>query len=168
MRGKAGKTALFGLMTALAFVFSYLESLIPLNIGIPGIKLGLANLVVVTALYIFPLQYAFIIAVVRIVLSGLTFGGVSAMVFSLAGGLLSFAVMAVLKKIKGFSVVGVSVAGGIFHNAGQITVAAFVMETAKTVYYFPALIISGVVTGLLIGIISNIIINRLKKVIKND
>lgn len=168
MSSKAWKTALFGLMTALAFVFSYLESLIPINIGIPGIKLGLANLVVTAALYLFPKGYAFSIACIRILLSGLTFSGVSAMLFSLVGGLLSFAVMVLLKKTDKFSVIGVSAAGGVFHNIGQIIAAAFVMKTAQIVYYLPVLMISGVLTGVLIGILSNIIVKRLNRVIKND
>ena len=96
-------------------------------------------------------------------LAGLTFGGVSTMLFSLAGGLLSFIIMVILQKTGKMSVIGVSVAGGIFHNAGQIIVAAFVMETARLVYYLPVLVISGVVTGLLIGIISDITVKRLKK-----
>ncbi len=168
MSSRVWKTACFGLLTALAFVFSYLESLISLNIGIPGIKIGLANLVVVAALYLFPVKYAFFIAVIRIILSGLTFGGISAMLFSLAGGIFSFAVMAVLKKTNRFSVTGVSAAGGIAHNAGQIIAAAFVMKTAQIIYYIPVLVISGTAAGFLIGIISGIIIKRLEKVIKND
>ena len=163
MSNKSKKIALFGLMIALAFVFSYLESFIPIGIGIPGIKLGLANLVVVTAIYLLPKKYALIIAVIRIILAGLTFGGVSTMLFSLAGGLLSFIIMVILQKTGKMSVIGVSVAGGIFHNAGQIIVAAFVMETARLVYYLPVLVISGVATGLLIGIISDITVKRLKK-----
>ena len=166
MSRKSKKVALFGLMTALAFVFSYLESLIPLNIGIPGIKLGLANLVVVTAIYILPKKDALIVAVIRIILAGLTFGGVSTMLFSLAGGLLSFTVMVILQKTDKFSVLGVSVAGGIFHNVGQIIVAAFVMETAQLVYYLPVLVISGVITGLLIGVISGITVRLLKNLYK--
>lgn len=168
MSGKSYKAALFGLMTALAFVFSYLESLLPLNTGIPGVKIGLANLVVITALYLFPKSYAFSIAVIRIVLSGLTFGGLSAMLFSLAGGMLSFAVMLILKKTNKFSVIGVSAAGGIFHNIGQIAAAGFVMKTQQIIHYLPVLIISGVVAGVLIGIAADIIIRKLKKVIKND
>ena len=154
MSSKVWKTACFGLLTALAFVFSYLESLISLNIGIPGIKIGLANLVVVAALYLFPVKYAFFIAVIRIILSGFTFGGISAMLFSLAGGILSFAVMAVLKKTKA--------------SAVRIVAAAFVTKTAQIIYYIPVLVISGTAAGFLIGIISGIIINRLEKVIKND
>lgn len=98
MNSKAKKTALFGLMIALAFVFSYLETLIPLNIGVAGVKLGLANLVVVTALYTMPRRDAFFIAIIRIILVGITFAGVSTLIYSLAGGLLSFAVMCLLQK----------------------------------------------------------------------
>lgn len=162
---KTKRIAVFGLMTALAFTFSYLESLIPFNFGIPGIKLGLANLVTVTALYVLPKKDAFFISVIRIVLSGLTFGGVFTMLYSLAGGLLSFVLMFVAQKCKQFSVTGVSVTGGIAHNAGQIIVAAVVMNTVRIVYYFPVLLISGLVTGLLIGIVSNLIISRLKRVL---
>lgn len=162
---KSKRIAVFGLMTALAFTFSYLESLIPFNFGIPGIKLGLANLVTVTALYVLPKRDAFWISVIRIVLSGLTFGGVFTMLYSLAGGILSFALMLAAQKNKQFSVIGVSVTGGVAHNAGQIIVAAAVMNTVRIVYYFPVLLISGLITGLLIGIVSNIIILRLKKVL---
>lgn len=163
MNSKAKKTALFGLMIALAFVFSYLETLIPFNIGVAGVKLGLANLVVVTALYTMPRRDAFFIAVIRIILVGITFAGVSTLMYSLAGGLLSFAVMCLLKKSKHFSVIGVSLAGGIAHNLGQIIVAALVMQTPRIIYYIPVLALSGVVTGIVIGIVSNIIIHRLKR-----
>lgn len=164
MNGKAKKTALFGLMIALAFVFSYLESLIPFNIGISGIKLGLANLVVVTALYTMPKRDAFFIAVIRIILVGITFAGVTTLVYSLAGGLLSFAVMSVLQGSDKFSVIGVSLAGGVAHNTGQIIVAALVMNTPRIIYYLPVLAVSGVITGIIIGIISRIIIERIKKI----
>lgn len=163
MNSKAKKTALFGLMVALAFVFSYLESLIPFNIGVSGVKVGLANLVVVTALYTMPKRNAFFIAVIRIILVGFTFAGISTMIYSLAGGILSFAVMCLLKKSKHFSVIGVSIAGGISHNLGQILVASLIMQTPRIIYYIPVLALSGVVTGILIGIISRIIIDRLNK-----
>lgn len=163
MNSKAKKTALFGLMIALAFVFSYLETLIPLNIGVAGVKLGLANLVVVTALYTMPRRDAFFIAIIRIILVGITFAGVSTLIYSLAGGLLSFAVMCLLQKSKRFSVIGVSLAGGIAHNLGQILAASLVMQIPRIIYYLPVLAISGVVTGILIGIISRIIIERLNK-----
>ncbi len=149
-------------MIALAFTFSYLESLLPINLGIPGIKLGLANLVTVTAIYLLPAGSAFGIAVVRILLSGLTFGNAVSLIYSLCGGLLSFAVMLACRRTK-LSPVGVSIIGGITHNAGQLTAAAILLGTPRIVYYMPVLLIAGTVTGLLIGIVANMIINRLKK-----
>lgn len=164
---KTKRIALFAMFIALAFVFSYLESLVPFNIGIQGIKLGLANIVVVTAMYILSERDAFFISVVRIVLSGLTFGGVSTLIYSLAGGILSFAVMMLAKKCKKLSVTGVSVLGAIAHNIGQIAVAGAVMGTYRIVYYLPVLLVSGAVTGVVIGILSNIVISRTVGV-KND
>lgn len=152
---------------ALAFTFSYLESLIPFNFGIPGVKLGLANLVVVTALYTMKPAQAFSIAVIRIFLASLTFGNVYSLAYSLCGGILSFLVMLPAKKTK-LSVIGVSVLGGIFHNLGQITVAAFVMETIRIAYYFPVLLIAGLMTGLLIGIVARLIISRIEKIKENS
>lgn len=164
---KTKRIALFAMFIALAFVFSYLENLVPFNIGIQGIKLGLANIVVVTAMYVLSERDAFFISVVRIVLSGLTFGGVSTLIYSLAGGILSFAVMAIVKKCKKLSVTGVSVLGAIAHNIGQIAVAGAVMGTYRIVYYLPVLLVSGAVTGVVIGILSNIVISRTVGV-KND
>lgn len=151
-------------MIALAFAFSYLESLIPFNFGIPGIKLGLSNLVVLTALYTMKTSDTFIISIVRIILSGLLFNGTFAMIYSLVGGLLSFAIMYIIKKTDKFSPIGVSAVGGTVHNLGQIIVAGFVMNTYRIVYYFPILMFSGLITGIVNGIIASIIINRLDKI----
>ena len=147
------------LMIALAFAFSYLESLIPLNFGIPGIKLGIANLVVIVALYTMNAKDALFISIIRILLSGLAFSGPFAMIYSLIGGLLSFLVMFVAKKSNKLSPIGVSALGGTVHNFGQILVAAVVMR----IYYFPILMIVGLITGILNGIIADIIIKRIAK-----
>lgn len=151
------------LMIALAFAFSYLESLIPFNFGIPGIKLGIANLVVIIALYTMNAKDALFISIIRILLSGLAFSGPFAMIYSLIGGLLSFLVMFVAKKSNKFSPIGVSALGGTVHNLGQILVAAVVMRTYRIIYYFPILMIVGLVTGIVNGIISDIIIKRIAK-----
>ena len=111
------RVAYFGVFTALALIFSYVETLIPINFGIPGVKLGLANLVIVIALYKMKLTEVYLLSVVRVLLSGFIFGNYFSIIYSLAGGLLSLTVMALLKKSKGFSVMGISVAGGVFHNA---------------------------------------------------
>ncbi|MGN0535922.1 MAG: Gx transporter family protein [Eubacterium sp.] len=164
---KTKNVALFGMMVALAFTFSYLESLIPFNFGIPGVKLGLANLVVVVALYTMKPAEAFSIAVIRIFLAGLTFGNAYSIAYSLCGGILSFAVMLLMKKTK-LSIVGVSMMGGISHNIGQIIVAAIVMETARIAYYLPVLLVAGLATGLLLGIVSKLIVSRVEKIKKTQ
>lgn len=152
------------LMIALAFAFSYLESLIPYNLGIPGIKLGLSNLVVLIALYTMKTSDALIISIIRIILAGFLFNGTFAMIYSLVGGLLSFAIMFITKKVDKFSPIGVSAVGGTVHNLGQIIVAGLVMNTYRIIYYFPILMISGLITGIINGIIASIIINRLGKI----
>lgn len=159
---KARRVALYGMLTALAFILSYVESLVPVTVGIPGVKLGLANLVVLIALYTLDLKGAFVISVIRIVLSGLTFGGLFSMLYSLAGGLLSFAVMAILSRKKLFGTVGVSVCGGVAHNIGQLLVAMAVLETESVWYYFPVLLISGSVAGVLIGLLGGWMTGRVQ------
>ena len=150
-----------GLFTALAMIFGYVEAILPISIGIPGVKLGLANLLVVFALYRLRPWEAFWINVVRIILVSFMFGNLSMMIYSLAGGVLSFAVMALLKKSGKFSIYGVSVAGGVFHNVGQLMVAMLVLETVSLVYYGPVLLISGLITGLLIGIVAQEVLKRI-------
>lgn len=157
------RVALCGMMVALAFILSYVEHLIPFNFGIPGVKLGLANLVVLLALYTLDLRDAFVIAVIRIILTGLTFGGLFSMLYSLAGGLLSFLLMAFLSRKKLLGTTGVSICGGIAHNVGQLLVAMCVLETSNVWYYFPVLLISGAVTGTLIGLVGGLMVGRLQK-----
>ncbi len=147
-------------MTALAMIFGYIEFLIPINFGIPGMKLGLANLVVTVALYTIRPGEAFLINIVRILLSNLLFGNGMSLIYSLAGGLLSFAVMLLFTKIKDFSVYGVSIAGGVTHNIGQILAACVVLSNLTITYYLPVLLISGAITGFIIGFLSARIIPR--------
>ncbi len=156
------RVAVIGIFIALAMIFSYIEVLIPFSLGIPGVKLGVANIVVVTGLYMLKPQEVFFISILRIMLIGLLFGNVMTLSYSLAGGMLSFVVMYLFKKIDSFSVIGVSAAGGVFHNLGQIIVAAFILKNEKILYYFPVLIIAGVVTGILIGFVSDKVIKTLK------
>lgn len=156
------KAAYFGVFTALALIFSYVEMLIPIQFGIPGIKLGLANLLIVIMLYKSGAKDALLLSIVRIVLSGFIFGNMFSIIYSLAGGILSLAIMAFLKSRGSFSVIGVSIAGGVFHNAGQLAVAMAVVETYRVGYYLPVLLIAGMLTGMLIGVISNEVLKRLK------
>ena len=157
----AKKVAMTGMFVALAMIFSYVEVLIPINLGIPGMKLGLANLVVVFMLYRLSFKEAFIVSIMRILLSGFMFGNLMSIAFSLAGALFSISVMCVLKRWNGFSVMGVSVAGGCMHNVGQLCVSIFVVQTARLVYYIPVLLISGVVTGLLIGLLVKLMLRHI-------
>jgi heptaprenyl diphosphate synthase len=148
---------------ALAFILSYIESLFPVPVPIPGIKLGLANLVVLTALYSMGVKEAFVLSVIRIFLVGFTFGNPSTMLFSLAGGLLSWFLMSLFKYSRLFSLAGVSIIGGISHNIGQIVMAMFIVENINIIYYLPFLLISGVATGMIIGILGAMIVKRMKK-----
>lgn len=152
------------LMAALALIFSYIEVLIPFNFGIPGIKLGIANLVVIVALYYLGAGYAFTINMIRVAVAGLLFNGLFGFCYSLAGAVLSFAVMLLAKKTGLFSETGVSICGGVFHNLGQILVAAFLISSLKIFGYFPVLIISGVISGTVIGIVAHLILKRLPAV----
>lgn len=157
------KVAYLGVLTALALIFSYIETLIPIHFGIPGVKLGFANLIIVIALYKMGIKEAYTLSIVRVILAGFVFGNLFSILYSLAGGLLSLTMMAVLKKTEKYSVFGVSMAGGVFHNIGQLIMAAIVLESFSIAYYFPILLVSGVVTGLLIGLVSNEMLKRLKK-----
>lgn len=155
------KVAYFGVFVALALIFSYVETLIPFHIGIPGVKLGLANLIIVIALYKMKLGETYLLSVTRVVLAGFMFGNLFAIIYSLAGGLLSLTVMVLLKRRGDFSVMGVSVAGGVAHNIGQLLTAMVVVETYSVIYYIPVLLISGLVTGLVIGLTANEMLKRL-------
>lgn len=161
------KVAQLGLMTTLALIFSYVESLIPVFVGIPGVKLGLANVVLVYLLYQTNAKDAVLVSIMRILLSGFLFGNTMSILFSLTGMLFSLASMYILKKIKGFSILGVSVAGGCMHNIGQLCIAAFVVQTSRLVYYIPVLLISGLVTGLFIGILVKLIFYYIPNLINN-
>lgn len=159
MRNRA---AYFGIFTALALILGYVEMLIPIQFGIPGVKLGLANLVTILVLYKMGWKDALLLSVVRIVLGGFIFSNLFAVFYSLAGGLLSLSVMGIVKKTGKFSVVGVSIWGGIFHNIGQLAVAMAVVQTYEVGYYFPVLLVAGLMTGMVIGILSGEVLKRIK------
>lgn len=150
------KVAQYGLFATLAILMGYVEMLIPLPLFVPGMKLGLANVVIVVVLYHMGAKPAFYISLVRVVLSGLLFAGFAGLLYSLAGALCSFGIMIVLKKTGKCSIAGVSIMGGVFHNIGQIIVAALVVENIKIAYYLPFLLVTGVVTGFLIGFVANL------------
>lgn len=162
------KTAVLGLFAALAILLGYVESLIPFFAGVYGVKIGLSNLMIVFLLYLYGWREAILISVIRILVIGFLFGNLFGILFSLAGAALSLLVMGLLKKVPGFSVIGVSVAGGVAHNTAQMAVAVWLVSTFKLMYYLPVLLVSGVVTGALIGIVSREMIRRLGRVFQKD
>ena len=154
--------ARYALLTALAMTLAWLESLIPFSPAVPGIKLGLTNLVVIFALERLSARDAAAISLVRVLLVSFLFGNAYSFAYSLAGAVLSLCVMVLLKKTDCFSILGVSIAGGVSHNIGQLLVAAAVLGTARLFYYLPALLLSGVVAGTAVGLAGGIIAQRVK------
>lgn len=155
------KLAYMSVFTAFAMILGYIEVLIPISFGIPGVKLGLPNLIIVLALYRVGSKEALLINIIRIILTGLLFGNFFSILFSLAGGLISFIVMWSIKKTKQFSIISVSVAGGLAHNVGQIFVASLVVGTYSILYYIPVLMIAGLLTGAVMGILAKIINDKI-------
>ena len=158
---RAEKVAEYGLMTALALALSWLEAQLPGFFAVPGMKLGLTNLVVLTALYRRGAGAAACINLVRIVLTAFPFGSMSALLYSLAGGICSYAVMIAARRSGQFSMTGVSIAGGIAHNAGQIAAACLVLESAYITAYLPPLLIAGTASGAVIGLLGAGVLRRL-------
>ncbi|MDD6603927.1 MAG: Gx transporter family protein [Eubacteriales bacterium] len=166
-KSKVKNIALYGVMIALAMIFSYLESFIPINllIPVPGVKLGLANIVVLFALYTMRFGDAVVIAVIRVLLSGLIFGNPMTIAYSLAGSMLSIVAMYLLKKTD-LSIIGVSMMGGISHNIGQLIVAVILTSTVRIAYLVPVLLVTGMVTGLLMGVAAKLVIPRVEAIVK--
>lgn len=158
------RTAYFGVFAALAIIFGYIEAILPFQIGIQGVKLGIANLVVVIVLYKMGNRAAVAVSAVRIVVSGFLFSNAFSILYSIAGSMLSLIVMVTLKKKNWFSVCGVSVAGGVMHNMGQLLMAAIVTQTVSIFYYIPVLLVAGAMAGLVIGILSGEMLRRLETV----
>ena len=155
-------TAICGVFIALAMVLSYLESLVPISFAIPGIKLGLANIVTIIALVKLGLKPALIISVGSVLLSGLLFGNQATIMYSMVGALFSIAVMFIVRKLKLLAITGTSVCGAVAHNLGQLIVAAIVIENTKIFYYMAVLSVSGIIAGVLIGLLAGIIIKNIR------
>ena len=158
---KQKKIAYMGLFAAIAIIFGYVESLIPFFAGIPGIKLGLANLSVLFILETYTWKEAALVSMVRILVIGFMFGNMFSILYSMAGPSFSLTVMTLMKRFSGFSILGVSVAGGVSHNIGQLIIAALIVENTSLFYYAPVLLISGVITGILIGILTGEVTKRI-------
>ena len=162
-RSLSFKIAVYGLLLALALVLSWVETILPFVFPVPGMKIGLANIVIVTVLYTAGPKEAALISFLRLILVMFTFGNAAAFMYSLAGAALSFLVMWALKSTGKFSTAAVSIAGGCMHNVGQIIIAALVLETSALVYYLPWLLTAGSVSGLVIGILGGILAERTRK-----
>lgn len=154
--------ALYGMLISIALVASYIESIIPIPYPVYGMKIGLANIIIVWVLYSLGAKAAAIISFARVLIAGFLFGNFYSIIFSLVGAGLSLGIMFVLKKTKKFSIVGVSIAGGVTHNLGQIIVAAVVLENIRITYVFPILMVSGVIAGIAIGILGGILFRKIK------
>lgn len=158
---KTGKLTVMALTTALAMILSFIESQIPAFVAVPGVKVGLANIAVVFALYKLGWKEAVAISLVRVVLVSMLFGSLASMFYSLAGAVLSLIGMGLLKMSGKFTEIAVSVTGGILHNIGQIAMACLILETDVLRYYLPFLLLSGTVAGVVIGVISAIMVKRI-------
>ncbi len=159
MRPATKKVAMLGLCTAVALILAYVESMLPpLFHGVPGIKIGLPNIIIVFVLYRFGFVEAATVSLVRMLAVTFLFGNLPALLYSLAGAALSLLVMAVLKKLNFLSVTGVSVAGGVFHNVGQILAAMLLLETAELGYYLIILTVTGTVSGIVVGLCGGAIV----------
>lgn len=164
MKIETKNITVMALFSAVAIIFSYIEAILPpIWSAIPGIKVGLANIVTVTLLYKFSIKEASIVAFIRIIIIALLFGNAMTLIYSIAGFVLSVAIMDILKRMNLFSTVGVSIAGGVFHNLGQIIVAMLLLQTKEIGYYMIVLAITGTVAGILIGIASNLMLKYSNK-----
>lgn len=154
--------ARYGILIALALILSFIESQIPPFVAVPGMKLGLTNIVVLAALYLIDNKSALIINTIRIILVGILFTSLISMLFSIAGGVLSFIVMVLLKRSEKFNIITVSVAGAVAHNVGQIIIAMIVLNSLALGSYFLILWFTGIISGIVIGVASGEVIKRLK------
>ncbi len=162
-KSSVGKLALLGLLLAFTLILSYVESLVPFFMGVPGMKLGLPNMAIVLVIYMYGGKEGILINALRIIISGLLFGSLFGIIFSLSGAVFSFIAMIIFKKTDFMDICGVSVIGGIVHNIAQLLVAAYVVKTSGIVYYLPALLIMGTITGYLNGFIAS----RMMVLVKN-
>ena len=160
----AKRVSMYGILVALAFIASYIEVLIPFNFHVPGMKLGLANIVVLSALYMGGAEAGITVSLIRIILVGLTCGNPYSAIYGLSGGILSFITMFLLKQTDFFGVLGVSMAGGVMHNLGQLLCAMVLLRLPAVFSYLSYLMFIGIITGGLIGIVVEEILKRVKKV----
>ena len=162
MKYSTKKITTLALTVSLALIFSFIESRIPAFVAIPGIKVGLANIAVIFTLYKFGIKEAAAVSLVRVLLVSMLFGSPISMIYSISGAVLSLFTMIILKKLTPLTEIAVSVSGGVMHNVGQICAASFILETNVVIYYLPFLMLSGTVAGIAIGVVSGLLIKKVK------
>ena len=162
MKEKTKKTAFLGIATSVALILAYIEAILPpIWTAVPGIKVGLPNLIIILVLYYFGFKYAAIVSGVRLAIVTMLFGNAMTLAYSVAGAVLSLAIMGIMKKTDKFSTVGVSIAGAVSHNLGQVIVAIFLFDTIQIGYYMVVLAITGTIAGVFIGVGSNLLLKRI-------
>lgn len=161
MKMNSKKTSLYGMLLALAMILSYVEAIIPINIGVPGVKLGLPNIVTVIGLYSIGPVATMIISALRILLVSILFGNTMTLAYSVSGFILSLLTMVILMKIGGFQKTVISITGGVMHNVGQLMAAILLLHSEVLLYYLPVLMVAGVVAGAVIGLVSGLITDRI-------
>lgn len=165
MKQKTRRYAVLGLVTAVALVLSYVEAILPpIWSAVPGIKIGLPNIIIIFILYKIGLKDAITVSAIRLFLVALLFGNAMTLVYSVAGAALSLGLMALCKKVNLFSMVGVSIVGGVAHNLGQILVAMAIFETSQIGYYMLVLAVTGTIAGVFVGIAASIILKRFERI----
>lgn len=147
------KTAYLGMLTALAILVGYVETLIPVNFGVPGMKIGLSNIVILITIYLYSWREAIVISAARVVVLGFLFGNLFSIQYGMAGAVSSMLIMSVLIRTGKFGSVGISAAGGAAHNVGQILVACIYMPSIPFFWYLPMLLIAGTLTGIVNGFV---------------
>ena len=162
MRNNLKRLTSLALAISFALILSFIESRIPTFVAIPGVKVGLANIAVIFMLYKFGIKEAIIVSLIRVVMVSLLFGSVVSLSYSIAGAVLSLAVMIVLKLLTPLKEVAISVVGGVMHNIGQIIMASILLETNVVVYYLPFLLVSGTVAGIVVGITAALLVQKIK------
>lgn len=157
------KIAIIAIFVTLALVLSYVDSLIPLAIMVPGIKIGLANIVIILSLYMIGEKETILISTIRVILSSLLFGTMLTFAYSMTGAILSLIIMIILKKRTTLATMTISIIGAVSHNIGQIIMAVIIMSTKEIIYYLPILMITGVISGTIIGVLASLLIQFTKK-----
>ena len=162
MKNRTKRLTMLAMTISFALILSFVESRIPAFVALPGVKVGLANIAVIYALYQFGVKEAITVSILRVFIVSMLFGSIASLIYSVSGAFLSLTVMILLKKLTPLTEIAVSVCGGVMHNIGQIAAASFMLNTNVIVYYLPVLLVTGSIAGVVIGIASALLIKRVR------